>query len=195
MSESLLCPARQQALVVALAQAQARCPGGVVAEFGVYKGGSAKLLCEHRLPGTPVHLFDSWQGLSTPDAGIDGDRLQGGWLRSSLAQVTELLAPYDQVHYHKGWVKDTISAIGEGPVAFAHVDLDLYEPTLAVLQYLFCYGRTPVVVIDDYSDRFPGIKAAVDRVVGQMNEFSLNTTATILKGQPDDAIKLERKWA
>jgi len=65
----------------------------------------------------------------------------------------------------KGWIPDSFGEEHAGRAyAFVHLDVDLYEPTKASLE--FFYARMPqggVIVVDDYaSATFPGARLAVE---------------------------------
>ncbi len=74
------------------------------------------------------------------------------------------LAAFPDAALLKGWVPDVFAELPETKWAFVHLDLDLYEPTLAGLEY-FWPRLVPggVIVNDDYlSDLFPGAGIAWD---------------------------------
>src|ERR1035437_2891958 len=50
--------------------AQAVTLGGDIAEVGVFRGGSAKLICEVK-GSARLHLFDTFEGMPEPDARVD----------------------------------------------------------------------------------------------------------------------------
>lgn len=104
---------------------------GAFAEFGVYNGGSAKLLCE--LKGErPLHLFDSFEGLPSDDEGW-----QKGWFRGSREAVERLLAPYPHVRIHQGYFPGTGEAVKDESFAFVHLDVDIYQSTLDGLRFFY----------------------------------------------------------
>jgi hypothetical protein len=53
-----------------LARAQ-RYHGGCFAEVGVFRGVSAEILCQAKLPETELYLFDTFEGLPRPSE-LDG---------------------------------------------------------------------------------------------------------------------------
>jgi O-methyltransferase len=118
------------------AAAAAQSVSGSFAEFGVYNGGSAKLLCE--LKGDrPLHLFDSFEGLPPVGPEDRQERWQEGWFRGSREAVERLLDEYDEVHIHQGIFPATASAVSEERFAFVHLDVDIYESTLQGLQFFY----------------------------------------------------------
>ena len=147
------------------------------AECGVMKGFSALLMLRlaagrrSGFTGAGCHLIDSFEGLSAPtkkDA-VKVERLADGTKRflSShragafavpLDTVRGALRNFSEVAYHKGWIPEVFTTLSEQQWAFVHVDVDLYVPTLASLEYF--YPRLMpggIIVNDDYmSPLFPG---------------------------------------
>jgi O-methyltransferase len=122
---------------------------GSFAEFGVYNGGSAKLLSEIK-GDRPLHLFDSFEGLPRA-AEDDEERWEEGWFRGSRESVERLLGGYPNVHIHQGLFPATAEPVRDERFAFVHLDVDIYRSTLDGLE--FFYPRlTPggVLVSHDY---------------------------------------------
>ena len=63
---------------------------------------------------------------------------------------------------------------GERSYSFVHIDVDLYEPTLASHRYFFNrLSKGGVIVCDDYGFRqFPGASDAVDEFIDSLPESS-----------------------
>jgi len=147
-----------------LAQATARL-GGAVAEVGVYRGGSAKLLCETGA-GTPLYLFDTFAGMPTTNAATDGGFSAGDFADTSLDDVRSYLNRYSGVHFYKGFFPDSVH--GQEPEKLAyrlvHLDVDIKESTLSCLK--FFYPRMlqgGAIVSHDYGQlSAPGVKLAFD---------------------------------
>jgi O-methyltransferase len=133
---------------------------GEMAEVGVFRGGSAKLLCEAK-GDKPLHLFDTFEGLpqaSSPDGKVHNV----GQYTCSLESVQEYLKDYPEVHLYKGCFPETAGAIADRQFCFAHFDVDLYDSTKACLE--FFYSRmTPggVMISHDYS-LLAGVRQAFD---------------------------------
>ena len=149
-----------------LAKLSLRIPGDFV-ECGVFRGASAFLLAkliDARAPDRRLHLFDSFAGLSRP--GIhDGSYWRAGALASDLGEVTRNLAPYaGRIVFHPGWIPQKFHEVEDVSFAFAHIDVDLYEPTRACLDF-FASRMTAggLIVCDDYGfETCPGARRAVD---------------------------------
>ena len=121
-------------LVYSLARAQAKRPGAF-AEVGVYKGASAKLMCEAK-GDKPLHLFDTFAGLppaSENDPGVHHENQYA----CSLESVQEYLHGYSNLHFHQGVFPDSTQGVPEATYSFAHFDVDLYDGTRACLEYFY----------------------------------------------------------
>lgn len=139
---------------------------GAFAEVGVYKGNSAKLL--HLLaPQRELYLFDTFQGFDSRDLSLDPKKKihPSSFLDTSLQQVREFVGVHPKIHYCPGYFPATASPIpDELQFALVHLDADLYQPTLAGLQYFYPrLSAGGMMIIHDYSSgAWPGVKKAVD---------------------------------
>jgi hypothetical protein len=120
-------------------------------EFGVFSGGTIRHIAR-RKPGVTIHGFDSFEGL--PEAWAGFNLGQRAFSRTSrLPRVPETVA------LHKGWFKDTIAdwaAHNPGPVAFMHIDCDLYSSTVDILAALAERMQPGTVVVFDEYFNYPG---------------------------------------
>jgi Macrocin-O-methyltransferase (TylF) len=112
-------------------------------EFGVYKGGTITFIAG-QVGGQSVHGFDSFRGLQEA---WSGDRFAFD-AHGNLPKVPR------NVVLHPGFFADTLPVWLEqhpGPVAFIHVDSDLYESARCVFELLedrIVAGT--VIVFDEY---------------------------------------------
>jgi len=98
-------------------------------EFGVRQGRSLKWLIEE-YPRQVIHAFDSWEGL--PE---DWNHGTGKVADMSCDPPT---VP-GHIQLHKGWFKDTLPVWKQTykePIAFLHMDADIYSSTKEVLMSL-----------------------------------------------------------
>jgi len=108
-------------------------PGGIYAEFGVFRGRSLRAIRERLDLNIRLFGFDSFEGLS------------GHWQEfppGSFKTAHRISLPNTELI--EGWFEDTLPGFVEahpGPVSFAHIDCDLYESTRTVLQ-----GLAPQIV-------------------------------------------------
>ena len=116
---------------------------GLVAEFGVARGDSIRLLA--RLTGATVHGFDSFLGL--PEDWTGATETRGAF----AARPRRLPG---NVQLHEGLFSATLPAFLEDhdrPIRFMHVDCDLYESARTVFNLLrprIVPGS--VIVFDEY---------------------------------------------
>jgi O-methyltransferase len=140
---------------------------GEVAEFGVWRGGTALLLRNHlatRASGRTLHLFDSFAGLPAANPAKDNYHREGDLADTSEAAVRDLLGDGRLVVIHPGPFEDTLAAASGHRFCFAHVDADLYSSVLLATDFIFPrLNDGGVIVYDDYGFRTcAGAKAAVD---------------------------------
>jgi O-methyltransferase len=149
---------------------------GARAECGVFQGTSALLMChaaQTREPahtGAGLHLIDSFEGLSAPgnedrfslpqsgDAASASLSLPQGTFAAAYEQARAALKSFPGVAFHRGWIPAVFAQLPEARWSFLHIDVDLYEPTYACLEYF--YPRLVsggVIICDDYgAPLFPG---------------------------------------
>lgn len=119
--------------VLSCARATSKIPGDI-AEVGVYRGGSARLMCEARGSRT-LYLFDTFEGLPSTDS-LDS-RFAGGQYASSFEAVRTYLAAFPRVHIYKGLFPETSGSIMKKRFSFVHLDVDLYQPTRDSLEFFY----------------------------------------------------------
>lgn len=132
---------------------------GAVAELGVYKGASAKIL-NILMPERDLYLFDTFEGFNSRDTENDPSGTDEGHFEGSLAEVREFVGTAPNIHYRKGVFPDTATDIPENVTfALVHLDCDLYEPMKAACE--FFYDRLApggMLIIHDYhSGCWPGV--------------------------------------
>jgi len=142
------------------ARAASRIPGAF-AEAGVFKGGSARLICEEK-GEAPFHLFDVFETLQRGTIpGAEEVASHFGKLHGSQATVRQLLRGYPNLHVHAGMFPNTTEGLGDLRFSFVHIDLDLPSAMRAALEFfhprLVAGG---ILVADDYCD--PAVKECVD---------------------------------
>jgi hypothetical protein len=134
---------------------------GAFAEAGVFKGGSARLICEEK-GDAELHLFDVFETLQR------GVRVEGGDVQAHFGatyatevEVRQLLAAYPNVHFHVGVFPETARALQDRRFSFVHIDLDLPQAMIAALEYFHpLMAAGGILLADDYDD--PDVKACLD---------------------------------
>lgn len=137
-------------------------------ECGVFRGFTSLMLCEiaaalnPNFTGQNIHLVDSFEGLSKPTThDMVNNEIAGGntgHFATPVEHVQSVLSAYPDIHIHKGWVPEVFAQLPESKWSFVHIDVDLYEPTLACLEYFFPRMAPGGVIINDDFDSpsFPG---------------------------------------
>ena len=140
---------------------------GDSAECGVFDGVGSYILCKIiQADGghsRAHHIFDSFEGLSTP-AEIDGKHWKEGDLCCSLITVTENLSEFKNVHIHKGWIPQRFSDVEHNRFCFVHIDVDLYQPTLDSIKFFYPrMNEGGLILCDDYGfTSCPGATKAIN---------------------------------
>lgn len=118
---------------------------GLVLEFGVATGSTLRRIAAKR---SPAHGFDSFEGLP--------EDWRTGYEKGAFAQAVPTVPG---ATLHVGWFEDTLPKFlvdHEGPIAFAHMDADLYSSTVTIFteaEDRFVEGT--VLLFDEYFN-FPG---------------------------------------
>lgn len=161
-------------------------PGGSWIECGVWFGFTGIIYCEiakqidPSFDGTGLYLLDSYEGLSekcdkdTPATfnfesnAITAVNYSNNFI-CSLEKVTSQFQAYENITLIKGWIPQVFPHVPEKGWSFVHIDVDLYEPTLACLEYF--YDRLlpgGIMICDDYlTPWFPGAMKAWDGFCAQ----------------------------
>jgi hypothetical protein len=121
--------------------------GGVIAEFGVWKGDSINFFARN-CPKAKVFGFDSFEGLEEDWYGF---RLQKGFF-STNGQLPKCER---NVSLIKGWFEDTLPKfcreLQQEKIQLLHMDADTYKPTAYVLSSLKKnLGKGTIVIFDEY---------------------------------------------
>jgi hypothetical protein len=150
---------------------------GDIAEVGVYRGGSAKIICAAK-ESRKLHLFDTFEGLPKVD---DVDAVwpfYEGKFAASLESVQDYLANESNVFFYKGVFPDTSGPVADQKFSLVNLDVDTYESTRQCL--LFFYGRmTPggIIISHDYLTA-PGVQKAFDEFFGDKPEPIIETAGS-----------------
>lgn len=135
---------------------------GQLAECGVYKGGTAKILAE-RVSDRPIHLFDTFAGMPETDPVRDWHKA-GDFADTSVESVRQYLSDHQNVTCVPGFVPDTLDVVQDCRFAFVHIDLDIYPAIKSACE--FFYSRMAsggIILFDDYGyPSCPGARLAID---------------------------------
>ncbi len=134
---------------------------GDIAEVGCYRGGSAKLICEAKGNKT-LHLFDTFEGLPDLCPYDDSKRFKKGQYSAPLKAVRNYLKKYSNVLFYKGLFPSTAEPIKNKKFSFVHLDVDLYESTLACIKFFYPrMNKGGIIISHDYICA-PGVRKAFD---------------------------------
>jgi asparagine synthase (glutamine-hydrolysing) len=179
-----LIPSRLKNIEWAVEEVKSQGVAGSFLETGLALGGSGILIATHLDGDREFHGYDVFgqipaPGERDPDAvheryevitsgeskGLGGEEYYG-YRPDLLAEVKESFAEFgvpvdgERIQLHKGLFEDTLHL--EGPVAFAHVDCDWYEPVKLTMERIYEWLEPGgIVICDDYYD-YGGAQEAVD---------------------------------
>jgi O-methyltransferase len=136
---------------------------GAIAEVGVFRGGTARVICEAK-GDRILHLFDTFEGLPTP-GGIDAG-FERGQYACGLEAVQSYLSQYPGVHFHPGFFPATGEAVRDVRFSFVHLDVDLYESTLEALRFFYPrMARGAMLISHDFVE-VVAVRRAFDEYFG-----------------------------
>jgi len=124
---------------------------GVFIEFGVFTGLSFRNIYNAgNIGNRPVHAVDSFQGMPKSNDGRENLRFPPGGFKLEAGAVTLRFA-YPDAIIHEGLIPGILDEIDIDSIAFAHIDLDHYVPTLAALRWTWQrLSEFGIVCIHDY---------------------------------------------
>lgn len=160
-----------------------RVPGARV-ECGAYRGATALLLChawrsvDPDFRGAGFYLVDSFTGTSeSTERDYIAVRAKDGTVRREVffpagksdvspEMVRGFMSDFPEAGIRCGWAPAVFDTLGENRYAFVHVDLTLFEATLAALEHFYPKLAAGGVILCDGSPFCPGVDQAVDRFSG-----------------------------
>ena len=126
----------------AIQEAVKRVTFGDWAEFGVWKGETARELLQHLPVGKNLYLFDSYEGLNREWSG-----LPAGSFKLDKPPVFD----DSRAVMVNGLFEDTVAgALAGKTLGFLHIDCDLYESTLDVLNSVPPLEKGTIILFDEY---------------------------------------------
>ncbi len=140
---------------------------GSLAELGVFRGDTAAIMNE-AFPERCLYLFDTYEGFDPTDIAREREKnfsnaCSGDFSDTTVELVLERMPHPEKCIPKKGWFPESAADIAD-QFALARLDVDLYEPTKAGLQW-FGERLSPggCLIVDDYfNESYAGVKAAVD---------------------------------
>lgn len=145
-------------MIYSLASAQNVIEGDY-AEVGVFKGASAKTICEVK-GDKNFYLFDTFEGL--PEVSNLDLKYSKKMFFGEYNYVKNKLSNYNHVYIYKGLFPQSATPIKNRKFAFVHLDVDLYQSTLNCLDFFYKrMQKGGIILTHDYA-RAEGVKKAFD---------------------------------
>jgi O-methyltransferase len=154
-------------------------PGDAI-EAGCYRGLSAWLAAT-ALQGygreLTFHICDSFEGLSEPQASdvptYKNKKAGRHKFICDESQVMENLSEFNFIEYHKGWIPSPFNSLQDCKFCYAHIDVDLYEPTRDSIGFIWPrMNHGAILLLDDYgTTNFPGARRAIDEFFATQTNF------------------------
>ena len=170
---------RRDMLVLLLRTIAEKNIAGDMAELGVYKGHTAKLI-HYYMPERKLHLFDTFEGFTDRSVVAEKENtdlsiLESNFADTSLDRVKLFISQKNtNVLYYKGYFPESIPEnFNQFLFAYVHLDADLYEPILEGLKFFYpCMTTRGLMVVHDYN-AWPGARKAVDDFFSDKNELPI----------------------
>jgi O-methyltransferase len=147
---------------------------GDVVELGVYHGDTAALIAPRaRALNKTSYFLDTYEGFDDRDLAADDAHLSGRFNQASLEAVKARVGT-ERSEFIKGYFPESASQLpADGRYSLAHIDVDLYAPILAGLEYFYPRVVTGgFLVIHDYMSLcWEGAIRAVDEFFADKPEF------------------------
>ena len=139
---------------------------GCVAECGVFLGEFAREI-NRVFPTRKLYLFDTFSGFDKRDLLLE-DKQQYSNFNTGHFSITSVETVLNNLYYpencvfRKGYFPQTAEGLDES-FCFVNLDFDLYQPTLAGLDYFFprLVDKGIILVHDYFSNNYKGVMEAV----------------------------------
>lgn len=170
-------PVRFATLALAINQIRKNNIKGSFAEVGVWRGDTSRFI--HLLaPERTLYLFDTFEGFPSEDLEHNDDRFGD----TSKEIVKERIGGLNNIVIRKGYFPETAKGLESEIFAFVLLDLDLYKPTLAGLEFFYPRMKSAgYIFAHDYNN--PESNWAVSRAI---NEF--------MRGKPEKLVEIPDLW-
>lgn len=146
---------------------------GDIAEVGVFKGGSAKLIGYANGGKRKIHLFDTFAGIPETTVGVDVVPLSSfmGGLNEVKEYLNDNIGDYQ---FHVGFFPATTKELAVGTAfSFVNLDMDTYASTKHGLEFFYPLMVPGGVIVghDYYAESCPGVKKAFDEFLVDKEEI------------------------
>lgn len=156
---------------------------GSIAEVGVYKGGTAKLIAE-KSGKSRVYLFDTFEGMPNFTENVDDHWGLGSFNNTDYDSIKSIFKDYTNVFIYKGiFPDDTSNNIENETFRFVHLDVDNYKSYKDSLNFIYSkMVKGGIIVFDDYNcDCCPGANKAIDEFFKGKEKVIYDVSAYIIK--------------
>jgi predicted O-methyltransferase YrrM len=156
---------------------------GSIAEVGVYKGGTAKLIAD-RAGESKVFLFDTFEGMPNYTENVDNHWGLGSFNNTDFDSIKEIFKGYKNVSLCKGIFPDESGYVIENEsFRFVHLDVDNYKSYKDSLAFIYeKMAKGGIIVFDDYNcDCCPGANKAIDEFFQGKEKINYDISAYIIK--------------
>ncbi len=131
---------------------------GDFAEVGVYKGGSAKVLCSSK-GDKNLFLFDTFEGLPKP-SDID-KRFWEGEYKASLEEIKHSFRECSNAHFIKGVFPGSARFLGDRKFSLVHLDVDLYKSVYDSLDFFYARMNAGGIILS-HDFQLNGVRKAFE---------------------------------
>ena len=160
---------RRDMIILLLRELIARNINGDMAELGVYRGFSARLI-HHYLPERKLYLFDTFTGFDARDvkaelAATGRKTEQTAFSQTGLQRaLSNIAAQNSNVEVFPGYFPESAPPfMSQRRFAFVHLDADLYEPILAGLSFFYSkVVPNGFILVHDYNSWIGARKAVTE---------------------------------
>ena len=172
--------ARYASLALAIRRIEEEKIPGAFAEVGVYRGATSRFLLSCA-PGRTLYLFDTFEGFPLEDREPE-NREDPRFRDTSSEAVRRALGAGDNVVIRKGRFPGTAVGLEGERFAFVLLDLDVFDPTLAGLE--FFYPRLApgaYLFVHDYNSP-------------ESNQACRRAVTKFMAGKPEKLVELPDVW-
>jgi len=147
---------------------------GLMAEFGVFEGGSLNVIMQHTPSSKTIYGIDSFEGL--PELNKEHDlstwNICKGGMVADYETVKAHFAKFSNVVLLKGWFPEVMNQLPTDlEFCFVHIDVDLYQSVKDACEYFYPrLVQGGIMLFDDYDwIDTPGAKVAIHEFFGGLN--------------------------
>lgn len=158
---------RRDMIVLLLRDLIERKVPGDMAELGVYRGYTAKLIHSY-VPEKVLHLYDTFLGFDRRDLAYeatisDRETPDNSFADTNIEQVLHHIASTNgRVRVHQGVFPFSVPISEYGTrYCFVHLDADLFAPTMAGLKYFYPRMESGGFILVHDFNAWPGARKAV----------------------------------